>query len=266
MSNRLEGQVTLLTGGATGIGAAVVARFIEEGAKVGVMVKDVDQADLVSKRYGNDVAITVGDVRSFSDNEKATAETIAAFGKLDVFVGNVGVWDFMVPLADQSDDQISKTFDELFAINLKGYFLGARAVIPELKKSKGSIVFTASTSSYYTGGGGTLYVASKHAVIGLIKQLAHELSPDIRVNGVAPGGTRTPLSGTQVGGFADTKMEEMPGLDDLIAGMTPLGRIAEPEDHAGLYALLASRRDSAYMTGTVLLSDGGIGIGKRPES
>ncbi len=266
MSARLEGQVALLTGGATGIGAAVIARYIEEGAKVGVLVRDDEQARLVRSRHGDKVALIAGDVRSYADNARAIAETVAAFGKLDVFVGNVGIWDFMVPLEQQDPEKLEKAFDEIFDVNLKGYFFGARAAIPELRKTKGSIIFTASTSSYYTGGGGTVYVASKHAVLGLIRQLAWELTPDVRVNGVAPGGTRTPLSGTETGGFSETKMEEMPGLDDLISGMTPLARIAEPDDHSGLYALLASRRDSAYMTGTVLLSDGGIGIGKRPEA
>lgn len=266
MVARLDGQVALLTGGATGIGAAVVARYIEEGASVGVLVKDAEQAAQVRACYGDKVVVVMGDVRSYADNAQAVAATVAAFGKLDVFVGNVGIWDFMVPLEQQEPDQLEKAFDEIFDVNLKGYFFGARAAIPELRKTKGSIIFTASTSSFYTGGGGTVYVASKHAVLGLIRQLAWELTPDIRVNGVAPGGTRTPLSGTQTGGFSETKMDEMPGLDDLISGMTPLARIAEPDDHTGLYALLASRRDSAYMTGTVLLSDGGIGVGKRPDT
>lgn len=266
MAPRLAGQVALLTGGATGIGAAVVARYIEEGAKVGVLARDDEQAKLVLSRHGDNVAVVAGDVRSYADNALAVAETVGAFGKLDVFVGNVGIWDFMVPLEQQEPERLSKAFDELFDVNLKGYFFGARAAIPELRRTKGSIIFTASTSSFYAGGGGTLYVASKHAVLGLIKQLAWELTPDIRVNGVAPGGTRTPLSGTQTGGFADVRMEEMPDLDSFISGITPLARIAEPEDHSGLYALLASRRDSSYMTGTVLLSDGGIGIGKRPET
>jgi NAD(P)-dependent dehydrogenase (short-subunit alcohol dehydrogenase family) len=263
---RLEGQVALLTGGATGIGEAVVARFIEEGAKVGVLVRDAAQADLVRTRHGNAVVVIEGDVRNYVDNEKAVVATVAAFGKLDVFVGNVGIWDFMTPLADMEPEKLSETLDEIFGVNVKGYFLGARAAIPELRKTKGSIIFTASTSSFYTGGGGTPYVASKHAVLGLIRQLAWELTPDVRVNGVAPGGTRTPLGGTHAGGTADVHMEDMEGLDAMIAGMTPLARIAEPDDHSGLYALLASRRDSAYMTGTVLLSDGGIGIGKRPGS
>lgn len=265
MTARLEGQVALLTGGATGIGAAVVARYLEEGAKVGVLVRDADQADMVRMRHGKEIVVVEGDVRNYSDNQNAIAATVATFGKLDVFVGNVGIWDFMTPLADMDPDKLSETLDEIFGVNVKGYFFGARAAIPELRKTKGSIIFTASTSSFYTGGGGTPYVASKHAVLGLIRQLAWELTPDVRVNGVAPGGTRTPLGGTKAGGTADVHLEDMEGLDAMIAGMTPLARIAEPDDHTGLYALLASRRDSAYMTGTVLLSDGGIGIGKRPE-
>ncbi len=258
--------MALLTGGATGIGAAVVARYIEEGAKVSVLVRNAEQTDMVKSRHGDKVVVVAGDVRSYSDNEKAVAATVSAYGKLDVFVGNVGIWDYMTPLADMEPEKLSETLDEIFGVNVKGYFFGARAAIPELRKTKGSIIFTASTSSFYTGGGGTPYVASKHAVLGLIRQLAWELTPDIRVNGVAPGGTRTPLAGTQAGGTADVHMEDMEGLDAMIAGMTPLARIAEPDDHSGLYALLASRQDSAYMTGTVLLSDGGIGIGKRPDS
>jgi NAD(P)-dependent dehydrogenase (short-subunit alcohol dehydrogenase family) len=266
MVARLDGQVALITGGATGIGAAVVDRFLEDGAKVGVLVKDAEQASLVRSRHGEEVVAVVGDVRSHADNVAAVAGTVSAFGKLDVFVGNVGIWDFMVPLADQDPDRLSRVFDEIMGINVKGYFLGAHAAIPELRKTKGSMIFTASTSSFYTGGGGTIYVASKHAILGLIRQLAWELTPDVRVNGVAPGGTRTPLSGSLAGGFAGTRLDELPGLDGLISGLTPLERIAEPSDHAGIYAMLASRRDSSYMTGTVVLSDGGIGIGKRPAS
>lgn len=264
MPARLEGEVALLTGGATGIGAAVVARYIEEGARVGVLVKNDEQAALVTTRYGDAALAVVGDVRNYADNERAVSRTVEAFGKLDVFVGNVGIWDYMAALADMEPERLSAMLDEILAINLKGYFFGARAAIEELRKTKGSIIFTASTSSFYTGGGGVVYVASKHAVLGLIRQLAWELAPDIRVNGVAPGGTRTPLSGTVSGGSAEMRMHDIEGLDGLVAGITPLARIAEPEDHAGLYALLASRRDSAYMTGAVLLSDGGIGIGKRP--
>lgn len=265
MAGWLEGQVALVTGGATGIGAAVVARFIEEGASVGVLVRDEAQARMVTDRHGERAVAITADVRSFEGNERAVAETVKAFGKLDTFVGNAGIWDFLVALMDQPADRLSEIYDEIFNINVKGYMLGARAAIPELRKTRGSIIFTASTSSFFTGGGGSIYVASKHAVVGLIKQLAWELTPDIRVNGVAPGGTRTQLQGSQAAGMDTTHLATLPGVDELIAAMTPMGRIAEPADHAGHYVLLASSRNSGYTTGSVLLSDGGIGIGKRPE-
>ncbi len=261
---QLDGQVALVTGGGTGIGAAIVARYIEEGAKVGVLVRDKTQAEAVAKAHKG-VTVTVGDVRLLQDNDKAVAATVAAYGKLDIFVGNAGIWDFMASLADTPREQLSPMFDEVLGINVKGYLLGARAALDELRKTKGCMIFTASTSSYYTGGGGPVYVAAKHAVLGLIRQLAHELAPDIRVNGVGPGGTMTPLSGSTVAGQGNMQMSAMPGIDAMVGKMTPLGFIAKPENHAGHYVLLASRRDGAYTTGTVMMSDGGVGIGRRAQ-
>lgn len=259
---QLEGQVALVTGGGSGIGAAVVARYLEEGAKVGILVRDQAQADLAAKAHKG-LSITIGDVRELADNEKAVAATVAAHGKLDVFVGNAGIWDFMASLADTPREKLAGMCDEILAVNVKGYLLGAAAALPELRKTKGCMIFTASTSSYYTGGGGPIYVAAKHAVLGLIRQLAHELAPDIRVNGVGPGGTLTPLTGSTVGGQGNLQLSAMQGIDKMIGKSTPVGFIAQPENHAGHYVLLASRRDGAYTTGTVFMSDGGIGIGKR---
>ncbi|MDB5697590.1 MAG: short-chain dehydrogenase/reductase [Alphaproteobacteria bacterium] len=261
----LEGQAALVTGGATGIGAAVVDRFLEEGASVGVLAANDAQVDAIKQKYDGRVVAVAGDVRSLEDNERAVAAVVEAFGKLDTFVGNAGIWDYLVPLMEQPADRLSEICDEIYGVNVKGYMLGARAAVPELRKTKGSIVFTASTSSFLTGGGGPIYVASKHAVVGLIKQLAWELTPDVRVNGVAPGGTRTPLQGSRSAGMDQVHMADMPGLDELVAGMTPMGRIAEPEDHAGHYVLLASPRNGGYATGTIILSDGGAAVGKRPE-
>lgn len=259
---QLEGQVALVTGGGSGIGAAVVARYLEEGGKLGVLVRDQAQADAVARAHSG-VAVTIGDVRSLQDNEKAVAATVAAHGRLDVFVGNAGIWDFMASLADTPREKLSAMCDEIFAVNVKGYLLGAAAALPELRKTKGCMIFTASTSSYFTGGGGPIYVAAKHAVLGLIRQLAHELTPDIRVNGVAPGGTLTPLTGSAAAGQDAMRLSAMPGIDVMIGKTTPLGFIAQPENHAGHYVLLASRRDGAYTTGTVIMSDGGVGIGRR---
>jgi len=260
----LDNKTVLITGGASGIGLAIVERFIKEGAKICVMDRSQERIDELEKLYAGSVVGIVGDVRSLDSNKEAVAKTVAAFGKLDVFVGNAGIWDYMVPLEAQPDDKVEEICDEIFSVNVKGYVLGAKAALPELRKTKGNIIFTASTSSYYTGGGGPIYVASKHAVIGLIKQLAYEVTPDIRVNGVAPGGTVTNLGGTAAAGQADSKLNEVPGIDKIIGDMTPIGFTAQPEDHAGAYLLLASD-ESKYITGTIINSDGGIGVGKRPE-
>jgi len=263
---KLKDQVALVTGGASGIGLAVVERFIKEGAKVAVLVKAEKDTEILADRFGGDVAVTVGDVRNFADNKAAVDNCVARFGKLDCFVGNAGIWDYMGSLEGQDENALSQNYEELFDVNVKGYLLGAKAALPALRDSKGSMIFTASTSSYFTGGGGCLYVASKHAVLGLIRALAWKLTPDIRVNGVAAGGTLTNLAGPKSAGMDTAIMSEMPGIDKMIADMTPLGFPAKPEDHAGIFALLASREDGRYMTGTVILSDGGIGVGMRPPS
>ena len=132
------------------------------------------------------------------DNKRAVADTVGAFGRLDIFVGNAGVFDVYAPLAEFPEERLSQAFDELFGVNVKGCFFGAKAALPELMKTEGSMVFTASVAGLNSGGGGTLYTASKHAVVGLIRQLAVEVGPRVRVNGVAPGGTITDLRGLAV--------------------------------------------------------------------
>ena len=262
----LNEQTVLITGGASGIGLAVTERFIAEGARVVVMDRSVEAVKILEAKHKGKVIGLSGDVRSLDDNEKAVANTIAEYGKLDCFVGNAGIWDYMVPLMDQSRDNLESICDEIFAVNIKGYILGARAAIDALKKTSGNMIFTVSSSGYYTGGGGAIYVASKHAVVGMIKQLAYELAPEVRVNGVAPGGTITALGGSNAAGQGDTKLSDIPDIDKLIESMTPIGFAARPEDHTGLYTLLASKENSKYLTGTIINSDGGIGLGKRPET
>ena len=138
----------------------------------------------------------------------------APFGKLDVFVGNAGIFDVYAKLAELPDDELMRAYNELFRVNVGGCIFGARAAVAELRRTGGSMIFTASVAGLNSGGGGALYTASKHAVVGLIRELAVELAPDIRVNGVAPGGTMTDLRGLAALGnddrsqFADPAIEE----------------------------------------------------------
>jgi NAD(P)-dependent dehydrogenase (short-subunit alcohol dehydrogenase family) len=254
---QLDGQVALVTGGGSGIGRAVVARFVEEGARVVVMERVAARADEVRAQFGDKAIGIAGDVTSLADNRRAVAETVRAFGRLDVFVGNAGVFDVWTKLADFPEDRLGPAFDELFAVNVKGCLFGARAALPELKNTGGSMIFTASVAGLNSGGGGAIYTASKHAVVGLIRALAVELAPEIRVNGVAPGGTMTDLRGLTSLGNDDRSQFAQPGVEDRVRAGNPLHMALLPEDLAGAYLFLASPRNARGITGTILTVDAG---------
>ncbi|RMI32660.1 SDR family NAD(P)-dependent oxidoreductase [Nocardia stercoris] len=256
---RLEGQVALVTGGGDGIGRAVVERYVREGAKVVVLERDKELAKAIEDAYPEPVAAVVGDVRDPATHVTATRCALDMFGRLDVYVGNVGVYDYGAKLDDLELAQLPGNFHELFTTNVLGYLLGVRAASSALRHRRGSIILTSSSSGTYAGGGGALYVASKHAVVGLVRQLAYEFAPDVRVNGIAPGATRTGLTGvTGLGG--DRHLREETGMLDSIAKTIPLGFVSEPEHHTGLYVALACAADTGFVTGAVFPSDGGLEV------
>jgi NAD(P)-dependent dehydrogenase (short-subunit alcohol dehydrogenase family) len=253
----LDGQVALVTGGGSGIGRAVVARFIAEGARVGVMERIAARATQLETDFSRAVVAVTGDVTQLDDNKRAVAATASAFGRLDIFVGNAGIFDRSLSLADFPEEQLSAACDELFGVNVKGCFLGAKAALPELLKTAGCMIFTASVAGLNSGGGGALYTASKHAVVGLIRQLAVELGPHIRVNGVAPGGTRTDLRGLPVLGQDDRSHFADPGWEERLRASNPLQMALEPDDLAGAYVFLASRTNARGVTGAIMTVDAG---------
>jgi NAD(P)-dependent dehydrogenase (short-subunit alcohol dehydrogenase family) len=253
----LENQVALVTGGGSGIGRAIVERFIEEGARVGVIERVASRAEELAGEFGDKVVGVPGDVAQLADNKRAVAETVRAFGRLDVLVGNAGIFDVYASVAEMPEEQLSRAYDELFGVNVKAVLYGVRAALPELRKSSGSMVFTASVAGLNSGGGGALYTASKHAVVGLIRELAVELAPDIRVNGVAPGGTMTDLRGLQSLGNDDRSQFAAPGMADRLRAGNPLRMALEPADLAGAYLFLSSRRDARGITGTIVTVDAG---------
>jgi NAD(P)-dependent dehydrogenase (short-subunit alcohol dehydrogenase family) len=254
---RLDGQVALVTGGGSGIGRAVVARFVEEGARVGVMERVADRTNALRSQLGAAVVAIPGDAGDLADNKRAVAETVGAFGQLDVFVGNAGIFDVYASFADLAEDELIRAYDELFGVNVRGCIFGARAALPELRKTSGSMIFTASVAGLNSGGGGVLYTASKHAVVGLIREMAVELGPDIRVNGVAPGGTMTDLRGLAALGNDDRSQFANPAIEERLRAGNPLHLALMPDDLAGAYVLLASRRDAKGITGTILTVDAG---------
>ncbi|WP_329568341.1 3-(cis-5,6-dihydroxycyclohexa-1,3-dien-1-yl)propanoate dehydrogenase [Streptomyces sp. NBC_01361] len=259
MTGWLEGKRALVVGAGSGIGRAVVDAFREEGARVAVLERDAEKCRALNES-APDVPVVTGDAATRAANEQAVATTVEVFGGLDVLVNCVGVFDFYQGLADLDPDLVDTAFDEMFAVNVKTHLHAVKAALPELRKTKGSIVLTESTSSYYPGRGGVLYVASKFAVRGLVATLAHELAPEVRVNGVAPGGTLgTDLRGLGSLGLDARSLGETSGRAAELAGRVPLRVALSGADHAWSYVFLASDR-SRGITGGAVHPDGGIGI------
>lgn len=252
---RLVGYRTVVTGAASGIGRAVVRRYLAEGAGViAVVRKDGD----VEALEAEGATVVVGDVAHYDTSARAVAAAVERLGGLDAYVANAGLWDFHRRVEKQSPDDLGSAFDEIFAVNVRAALYGAHASLSALRDSRGSVIVTGSNASFLAGGGGALYTASKFALRGLVMQLATEFAPLVRVNGVAPGATDTGISGPASLGQRDREMNgDTARMEGMIAHM-PLGRISQPEDHASLYVTLAAREESAYVTGTMLLSDGGL--------
>lgn len=256
-------DVALVTGGGSGLGRALVGRFVDEGARVGVLELDPAKAAALSRSLGDAVVVTEGDATSWDDNRRAVERTVATFGRLDTLVGNAGLWDYGTPLEALPGEALPAAFSELFSLNVLGYLLAVRAALEPLRASRGSVILTVSNAGFWPGGGGPLYTASKHAVVGLVKQLAYELAPEVRVNGVAPGGMPTDLRGPRALGLADTSFGTALPVDAMMERLSPLGRPMSPDDYTGTYVLLASRSNSPTTTGSVHNCDGGMGVAGR---
>ncbi|MDZ7914870.1 MAG: 3-(cis-5,6-dihydroxycyclohexa-1,3-dien-1-yl)propanoate dehydrogenase [Rhodococcus sp. (in: high G+C Gram-positive bacteria)] len=256
----LHGKTVLVTGGGSGIGRAVVDLFLAEGAKVGVLEISPSRVEELRNAYPTtSLVVTEGDAASFDDNRRAVDAVVEAFGRLTTLVCVAGVYDYNAALPDIDESALGDAFDQIFSVNVKSMLFAIRAASDQLIANHGDIVLTCSSSSYYAGGGGALYVSSKFAVRGLVTELAHEYAPAVRVNGVAPGGTITALSGVPALAGENLVLNELPGIAESIEGANPLGIAASPADHAWSYALLASRERTRAITGTIINSDGGLG-------
>lgn len=257
---RLSNYSIALTGGNSGIGLAVVQRFLEEGANVAVMDRSLVGLSELSNKYKKRLLTYTGDVTSAANNSAFVEETITAFGKLDAYVANAGIWDWFKRLEKMTAEQLVQAYREIFEVNVLGGILGAHAATSALRSSGGSLIFTASPASSHAGGGGVLYTASKHAVAGLVKQLAKELSPEVRVNAVAPGATLTSLVGPQSLGMSERRIADNQKLVRQLEFGIPLARAWPAGTHASIYVLLASKTEAPATTGCIFESDGGYGV------
>ncbi|MCL2582436.1 MAG: 3-(cis-5,6-dihydroxycyclohexa-1,3-dien-1-yl)propanoate dehydrogenase [Streptosporangiales bacterium] len=260
MAGWLDGRRALVIGAGSGIGRAVTSAFLAEDARVAVLEKDAAKCAALREDLPG-VPVVEGDATTRRGNEAAVRAAVDAFGGLDTLVSCVGIFDFYRGLGELDADLIDKAFDEMFSVNVKSHLHSVKAAMPALRASgQGSVILTESTSAYYPGRGGVLYVSSKFAVRGLVTTLAYELAPDVRVNGVAPGGTlNTDLRGLSSLGLDGRRLDDTPGREAELAGRVPLKVALSGEDHAWSYVFLASDR-SRGMTGDVVHPDGGIAV------
>ena len=261
MTGWLDGKRALIVGGGSGIGRAVVDAFRAEDAKVTVLERDQEKCDTLREQLPG-LPVVEGDAITRDANERAVNTAVETYGGLDTLVNCVGVFDFYKGVGDIEAHDLHDAFDEMFRTNVLSHLQSVKAAIPWLRSATGSsIVLTESASSFYPGRGGVLYVSSKFAVRGLVAALAHELAPQIRVNGVAPGGTlNTDLRGLASLGLDSVRLDDTPDRARDVAARTPLNVALSGTDHAWSFVFLASDR-SRGITGETIRPDGGFGVG-----
>ena len=247
------GKVALVTGGSAGIGRAAAVAFAREGAKVVVASrrnKEGEETVQLIKRAGSDGFFIKTDVAKAADVKAMVEKTVATYGRLDYAFNNAGVIEPKPgPLVEQTDE----TFAHVIDINVKGVWLSMKYEIPEmLKRGGGAIVNMSSVAGVIGFPGIGIYVASKHAVIGLTKTAALEYSKSgVRINAVNPGAIETDMLSHVAGGNPEA-MSQM-------AAHHPIGRIGKPEEIAEAVIWLCSDKAS-FVTGHSLLVDGGLTI------
>jgi NAD(P)-dependent dehydrogenase (short-subunit alcohol dehydrogenase family) len=252
--SRLDGKVALITGGARGIGAAIAKRFVDDGAKI--VISDVQKPLLDetahSLKSGN-VAACAGDVTNFDDVQKMVSETVKFGGKIDVLVNNAGI----DPGGSIVDIDIA-LWKKILDVNLNGPFLCMRAALPAMiRQGGGSIVNIASLAGVRCLPSMPAYCASKGGLIQLALQCALEYGPKgIRSNVVAPGATKTEMLTNAMKSLSEAIKKD---AFEVLAESVPLRRAALPSEITGACSFLASD-DAAFITGAVLLVDGGAAI------
>jgi 3-oxoacyl-[acyl-carrier protein] reductase len=245
---QLDNKIAIVTGAASGFGACIAQRYVEEGARVVLADINFDAADRLAKTLGNQAIAVACDVTQGDQVQAAVDLCVSHFGIPDIVVNNAGTTHRNQPLMDVDE----ATFDRVFAVNVKSIFHMTRAVVPLMRERRsGSIINVGSVAGIRPRPGLTWYNGSKGAVNLLSKSLAVELGPDgIRVNNICPVMGETALL-EQFMGVPDT-----PENRARFVATIPLGRLSKPDDIAAVAVFLATD-GAAFLNGVELPVDGG---------
>lgn len=239
---RLAGKRVIITGGSTGIGAAVARRFLEEGARAAVWCRNPENAAAIAQELPKLSDVAAVDVADAEGVDRAFEQSLARLGGLDVLICNAGI-----SLRRGFVDITREEFDRIMRVNVHGvFYVSQLAARHMLRQDQGGAIFmTASTSGVTAYRHYADYNASKGALLALMRSMAIELAPKIRVNAVNPGYTMTPMQ----------EAEYSPEMLAKVNGIIPLKRHARPEELASLYVYLASD-EASYASGAVFTLDG----------
>jgi len=261
---RLDNKVAIITGGAGGIGLQAGKLFAQEGAKVLLVDLHENALKEAVQTIGSDaVRYCAADVTQPDQTQRYIQAAVEQFGGVDILLANAGIEGEVQPITDYAID----TFDQVMAVNVRGVWLGLKYAAPEItKRGGGSIVITSSVAGVRGAAGVSAYIASKHAVIGLMRTAAMEgASQGIRVNTVNPAPIETRM-------MRSIEEQRVAAADDVnvtveqtyraASARIPLGRYGNPEEVARLMLFLSSD-DSSFCTGGVYMVDGGRSAGNR---
>lgn len=252
-----SGKVAFVTGGSQGIGRAVAELLAETGASVGVCGLEADVVGETVRAIGaagGEAFAAPADVTNRASIGAAVSATVARYGRLDALVTSAGIQRYGTVV--ETDEA---TWDEVFAVNVKGVYLAAQAALPHLRRSgQGSIVVISSVQAHVSQTGVAAYSASKGALDALVRAMAIDEAPTgVRVNAVCPGSVDTPMLRSSARRFSDGSEEGTQALVDTWGRSHPLGRVANPREVAEVVSFLAGPRAS-FVTGEDLRVDGGL--------
>ena len=240
-------KVAIITGGSSGIGRAAAVALAKQGVKIAIAArraKEGEETVRLVKEAGSEGIFVKTDVANENDVRSLVEKTVKTYGRLDYAFNNAGIEEMTTPLVDQT----SNVFDQIMNVNVKGVWLSMKYEIPEMIRTGGGAIVNTSSGAGVVGyPQQPIYIASKHAVLGLTKSAALEYAKSgIRINAIAPGVTETEMV---------ERVDKQ--LIESLKSITPIGRIGDPQEIANAVVWLLSDKAS-FVLGHTLLVDGGI--------